>query len=273
MLGRRCCILVSSIHLALFASAAQAASLERLGDGRIVLKALGEELAFREKDAPRIGLYWPSYPCDPKRSGGVTLALWLEDPKVAECLKTAIPDNFVPGSKHSLTLKIYLGYEDGSRYPGAGKRIDRPLGQVSPLYPGRIEQGELPEPPFLSGELYVGLRHPFTELECLTPIQGQPDALGYRSHGGDKSPPNEQYSLPANRRMGAATRPLCLGCSHVSSAHCAVALRSADKVVALSLEWFDWDFHGPRPTWVMYDAAARKIAQSIFIDRTPGDLQ
>jgi hypothetical protein len=43
--------------------------------------------------------------------------------------------------------------------------------------------------------------------------------------------------------------------------------------VSLSLRWFDWDFHGPRSTWILYDAAARKIAQSIFIDRAPGDLQ
>jgi hypothetical protein len=204
----------------------------------------------------------------------VTLALWLDDPKVAECLNRILPDDFVPGQRQSLTLKIYLGYEDGRMYPGVGKRIDQPLGDVPPLYPGGVEPDELPDPPLLSGEMFVHVRHSYTGLECLTPVKGPPDALGYEPHGGDKSPPNEQYTLPPDRRLGHASRPLCVGCARTGrSWDCAVSMRSSDKAVSLSLGWYDWNFQRPQSTWTLYDAAARKIAQSIFIDRAPGDVQ
>jgi hypothetical protein len=38
-------------------SSAPAASLERLGDGRIVITAFGERLAFREKDARNVDFF------------------------------------------------------------------------------------------------------------------------------------------------------------------------------------------------------------------------
>jgi hypothetical protein len=267
--------LIAGLLCATAAPSAHSASLERLGDGRIVLTALGERLAFREKDAGRINVYWPPYPCDPKpRSVFVTLALWLDDPKVAECLNRAIPDGVVPDKRQSMTLQIYLGFEDGRGYRTSGKRPDQPLDNVPPLYPGGIKPEELPEPPMLSGEMYVNVRHPYAGLECLSPVKGPPDTLGYEPHGGDKSPPNLQYTLPPDRRADHALRPLCVGCSRTGNSwDCAVIVRSSDKAVSLSLQWFDWDFHGPRSTWLLYDAAARKIAQSIFIDRAPGDLQ
>lgn len=54
---------------------AHASSLERLGDGRVVVQVLGERLAFRDLDAGRVGLNWPSYRCDPKPKGSTTLEL------------------------------------------------------------------------------------------------------------------------------------------------------------------------------------------------------
>lgn len=163
---------------------AHSASLERLGDGRVVIKALGERLAFREKDASRVMWYWPSEPCGPKRRSSLTVALWLEDPEVAECLKLAIPDDFVPDRRQTIGFKIYFGYENGGRYPGLGKRIDQPLGNVPPLYPGGIKPEELPEPPFLDREFLISIRSSYTGLECLSPIKGPQDALGYEPHGG-----------------------------------------------------------------------------------------
>jgi hypothetical protein len=35
-------------------------------ESRIVLTALGEKFAFREKDADHVELYWPQYPCKPR---------------------------------------------------------------------------------------------------------------------------------------------------------------------------------------------------------------
>ena len=58
-------ILAGSI-CALSSVSVLAASLERLSDGRIVLTALGEKFAFREKDADHVELYWPQYPCQPR---------------------------------------------------------------------------------------------------------------------------------------------------------------------------------------------------------------
>jgi hypothetical protein len=275
-IGRIKCRLALAAWLvsAMVAVDAQPASLVRTGDGRIVLTALGERMVFREKDAARINLYWPPYPCDPKPSSvSVTLALWLDDPKVAECLNRAIPDAFVPDKRQSMTLQIYLSFEDGRGYRTSGKRVDQPLGNMPPLYPGGIKPEELPEPPMLSGEVRVSVRHPQIGLECLSPIKGPLDALGYEPRGPGKSPPFSLYTLPSDRRPGHTSRPLCVSCSQISGWDCAVSVRSLDKAVSLSLSWFDWDFHGPRPTWILYDVTARKIAQTIFIDRVPGDVQ
>lgn len=266
-------LMAALLAVVAIAPAARAASLEHLDDGRVVIRALGERLAFREKDAARVMWYWPSEPCSSKTHLSLSLARWLEDSDVAKCLESAIPDNFVPNGRQSITFKIYLGYENGIRYPGVGKRIDRPLGDVPPLFPGDIKPEELPEPPLLSGVFSVSIRNPYTGLECLSPSTEPQDALGYERHGGGKSPPTSEYTLSADRRLNHASRRLCIGCSQISAWSCSVALRSSDNVAALSLSWFDWDFHGPRPTWVMYDAIARKIADTIFIDRNPGSVQ
>jgi hypothetical protein len=264
-------LLIAALVCATATPSAHSASLERLGDGRVVIKAFGEKLAFREKDASAVGFYWPKYNCDPKGGSGSTLAHWLDDPRVAECLNRTIPDEFLPGSRQSLTFKIYLTFQDGRLYPGAGKRIDRPLSDVSPLYPGAIKTEELPETPFLSGDLEVRLRDPYTGLECLSPVEGPPDALGYQILRAGKSPSSALYTLPADRRPGHTSKPLCVTCSQLSG--CFVVLRSSDKVVSLSLGWRERDILRSQPSWSLYDVAARRIAQSIFIDRAPGDVQ
>jgi hypothetical protein len=260
-----------AILLCTMGTAAHSATIERLGNGRVVVKVLGEKLTFREKDAHRVQLFWPSYRCEPRPSA-VTLALWLDDPKVAECIDQMVPTEFSPGSRLSVTFKIYLGYEDGSGYPGAGRKISQPLPSSLAIYPGGIGVVDLPVPPLLTGEVLVRVKSSYTGLECLSPVVGSPDDMGYEPHGPQKVPPFSVFTLPPDRRPGVASKPLCVSCSQVSAWKCSAMLRSTDKAVSLSLSWYDWDYRGPRPTWALYDAAARKIAAAIFIDR-PDELQ
>jgi hypothetical protein len=266
-------LLIAALVCATATPSAHSASLERLGDGRVVITAFGERLAFREKDAGNIFFYWPKYNCDPEDGSGSNLARWLDDSKVAECLNRTIPDGVVPGERRALLFKIFLTYEDGRKYPGVGKRIDQPLGNVPPLYPGGVKPEELPEPPLLSGQMYINVDPSYAGEACTSPVEVLPDALGYRTHPGGKSPPSVGYILPPDRRPGHASRPLCVSCRQIGTWDCSVNLRSSDKTVSLSLEWFDRNFQGPQSTWTLYDAAARKIAQSIFIDHPSGDVQ
>jgi hypothetical protein len=85
------------------------------------------------------------------------------------------------------------------------------------------------------------------------------------------SPRFEEYTLTAAARIGSASRPLCVSCVH--GVDCAVDLISSDNATGVSLSWDQGEFIGPQPEWLKYDAAARKIAQSIFIDRPAGDFQ
>lgn len=245
--------------------------MEQLADGRIVIHILGERLAFREQDASRVGLNWPPYPCDPKPMGSTNLELWLQDPRVASCLDRYIPDAFVSGERQSVVLRIHLAYEDGSRYPGAGKRIDQPLGDMPPLYPGGVSVKDLPSPPLLSGEVFLRVRDPYTPLWCLSPAEGSPDELGFQVLRAGRSPTGGLYTVPPNRRIGETSRPLCVTCSQLSG--CTVVLRSSDSAVSLELNWHERDIHRPQANWLLYDAAARDIANSIFIDRSLGDVQ
>jgi hypothetical protein len=44
--------------LILFSASAHSASLERLGDGRVVITVFGERLAFRESDVDNVYFWW-----------------------------------------------------------------------------------------------------------------------------------------------------------------------------------------------------------------------
>jgi hypothetical protein len=262
---RRACIV--ALIASLIAPNLEAASLERLPDGRIVLTALGEKFAFREKDADEVDLHWPSYPCKPVPQR-VSLALWRDDPVVAACLDKARPDHFPLGSQQSLTLRIRLTFENGEPYPGTGKRIDQPIGTDFFLYPGPIKSTDLPTPPRLFGFVFVSVLHVNKNFRPNVPADGPPDSLGYQAHRVGKAPPF--YRLPADRRPGNAMKPLDVACSDVEALHCSISLRSADGYVGLGLDWLG---PSPRVDWTLYDAAARKIADSVFIARKPGDIQ
>jgi hypothetical protein len=232
-----------------------------------VLTALGEKLAFREKVADHVELYWPEYPCTP-RPNRVSLALWRDDPVVAACLNKAIPNEFPPGSRQSLTLRVKFTFEDGESYPAKRKRIDEPIGADSLLYPGRIKASDLPTSPRLFEFMFVGVFHVNRAFDPNVPADGLPDSLGYQAHRIGNAPPF--FRLPADRRPDKAVRPLDVACSDASPSHCSISLRSTDGYVGLGLEWLG---PSPRSGWVHYDAAARKIADSIFIARTPGGIQ
>jgi len=252
---------------ALFSAGASAASFERLPDGRIVLTALGEKFAFRERDLDRVDLYWPEYPCKPAPTR-LSLALWREDPVVAACLNKIIPDDFPPGSRLSLTLRVQFTFEGGERYPEKGKRIEESLTTGSILHPGQLTPGDLPDPPRLFSFIYVGVLHVNKDFRSEIPADGNPDALGFQAHRVGKLRPF--YRLPADRRIGMPIRSLDVACSDIESSHCSISLKSADGYVGLGLEWLG---PSPRSGWPIYDAAARKIANAIFVARTPGDIQ
>jgi hypothetical protein len=200
----------------------------------------------------------------------VTLALWRDDPVVGNCLNQAIPSDFPSDSRTSITFRVEFIYEDGSRYPAPGRRIDQFHGGSPPLYPGRLEAGELPDPPRLM-DLYVGVQRGGSRVfEAYTPPVGLPDDLGYQKHRGGNAP--AFFVLPAERRLGHASRPLEVPCddSDPLADHCSISVRSDDSSVGLRLEWL-----GPTSKfgWAAYDAAARKMARAIFIDHPADDLQ
>lgn len=273
---------LSALFVALWMSAlsvftpfgAEAASIERLPDGRVVLIVLGERLAFREQDADRVGLQWPSDVCRSKHPMGLMLRRWLDDPDLAACLKTAIPDSFVERS--SVTFIVYFGYQDGNSYPGAGRRIDQPLAASSSLYPGHLEVSELPAPPLLLGAFFVTVRDPAIATECAADFEGASDELGYRRLTIGKSPPISRFMRSSDRRPQFATapsRPACLACTAISTWKCSIEMSSQDGRVAVSIDWLEPSFRGPKSSWDLYDTATRKIAHSIFVDRSAGDIQ
>jgi hypothetical protein len=113
--------------------------------------------------------------------------------------------------------------------------------------------------------MYVGvLQHTDSYRAPDMPTDGPADDLGYQKyHAGE---PGEFYRLLADRRIGKASRPLDIACG----SYCSVSIVSSDGHVGLRLEWMG---PSPRSGWSKYDAAARKIADSIFAARAAGDLQ
>lgn len=241
------------VGVVLAATKAGAASLERLGDGRVIVMAFGERLAFREKDAERVDFFW-NYHCDPKDNLGATLADWLNDPQVAECLNRTIPDG-VPDDHRNLTFLVTLVVDEGL------------------VYPGGIDARDIAKTSLFRRRLYVSLKDTSIKGDCNFPAPGISGKLGYDLDPLSVSPKWDEYTLKASSRIGDASRPLCVACTTIGTESCSVHLSSSDRTVGVGLGWEQWELIGPQAPWATYDAAARKIAQSIFIDRPARDFQ
>jgi hypothetical protein len=237
------------------AQSLRAASLQRLTDGRVIVTAFGERLAFREKDAERIDFFWENYPCDPRNSVGSTLARWLNDPKVGECLNRTIPDKFT-NINRSFSFTIIPIQEDGFVYPGGVNATE--ISQTS-LVTRSVKA-------ILRGPTHIGFRDDPT-------VPTTPAQFGYEHYSQGISPEVDRYILKAPDRLNNAVRPLHISCVEINIETCSVDLDSSDRTAALTLEWSQGNFIDPKSDWIKYDAAARKMAQSIFIDRPAGDFQ
>jgi hypothetical protein len=240
-------------------SAANAASVQRLPDGRVIITAFGERLAFREKDAARIDFFWPlDAVCNSSEGPGSTLARWLNDPKVADCLNRTIPDDARKNPDVPMTSDIAF--------------MVIPAEDNGLIYPGGIKPDEISKTSLGERSLNIALTNSYIKGDCTFKGPGIPDNLGYALHRISKSPGRTEYMLKASERIGGASRPLCVSCGDPPNISCAVHLISSDEATAVYLGW-DQGYAGPEPDWLKYDAAARKIAQSIFIDRPAGDFQ
>jgi hypothetical protein len=264
------------------AVSARAASVERQADGRVIVSALSQRLYFRERDAEWIEL-WPPGECGaPKR---VNLAKWLSDSQMAECLNRAFPDS---GGRHrTLFISMPAILDSGRIFPGNVEPTN--IGGIAPLG--------------MSVELMEAPRvRPETPISANPPVAAP---LGYTLYSRKTSFEQDTYVLDASKRMGQASRSLRIECTRpgappsvegcridASSADglamcwkpgeappeesCAVTLNSADGMATLNLFWrqkVDVVQGGPQLEWLNYDAAARQIADSIFMDRPAGDLQ
>jgi hypothetical protein len=180
-----------------------------------------------------------------------------------------IPDNFPLGSQQSLTLRVRFTFESGEPYPGRGRRVDEPLATNSALYPGQIKPSDLPARPRLLTFMFVGVLHANKAFNPNLQVEGPSDEFGYQAYhriGKEAT----VYRLPADRRLGHATRAVDIPCSDSADAVCSVSVGSSDGFVSLGLRWLG---PSPRADWSLYDAAARKISDSIFVGRKPGDIQ
>jgi len=222
-----------------------------------VITAFGERLAFREKDAGNVELWWLGR-CHQLNSVESALEQWLHDPKVAECLNRTIPTDAVDieGALGSILFQVTLVVEDGIVYPGGINANELSKTSTSPYRRPSISS-----------------RQPGFKDDCRFDNPGIQDRLGYELHAITVSPNHEEYTLNATARLGQTSRPLCVACGKDSIVACAVHLISGDRAVEVALGWDRGEETGPQPEWLVYDAAARKIAESIFIDRSPGDLQ
>jgi len=260
-------LLVASLFCATVISLAHAATLERFDDGRVVVSALGERLTFRKVDAASVGLTMRADAgCDSKTKGigETTLARWLDDPKVAECLEREIQDKPKQGYYRAIRFHIKFTHENERVYDQDG----------GILYPGGIKQDELPERATLESEFFVNVRHPQIGRDCALPVEGGAGRLGFETLREEAQSPLIHYTLASGLRHGRTSKPLCLVCDPGGRyPSCNVLLWSKDKAVALILPWSERHFDGPQPSWLVYDEVARKVAQSIFADRPPGDLQ
>jgi hypothetical protein len=87
-------------------------------EGKIILTVWGQRMAFMEKDAESIFIYWPDEICKqprpphqfttPPEGPDGSLARWLRDPKEAECFERSLPDT--PDEKTTIELRIWNDY-------------------------------------------------------------------------------------------------------------------------------------------------------------------
>lgn len=263
--GRFVNAILISLAWALIAADAQCASFETLPDGRVVLTVLGEKLAFHEHDLGNVDLYWPMYPCQPGRSQ-VTLALWRADPDVKACLDKVLPDDYPEGSRQTLTLRLLLRFEDGTRYPE--KKITDPITTSIFLSPGHIDPKDLPVPPRVY-EMKVSLSSAGrATTRPQSTIDGPPDSLGYQVMDAGKR--WERHLLSASGRLGVASKPVSIACSEEVESNCSFAVSSSDNKASIGIGWLG---PNPRADWKKYDLVLRKLADLIFIAKPPGDVQ
>jgi len=230
---------------------ANAAVLEKLSDGRVVVTAFGEKLAFRQKDAGRIEFEMITDACNPKHSFMYTLKQWFEDPKIAQCMERAIPSN--SGGMQAIQISIEPTIDDGL------------------LFPGGISQDQL-APDLLKEHLNIALNYP-PGSNCQSDKDWRSGPPGYQVRFVSRSPPQLEYRTSADRRIGSLSRPLCILCKELESA-CGVVLNSRDYHAVLYFTWRVPGIYTPNTAnWPSYDKVARDIARSIFIDRPAGDFQ
>lgn len=143
------------------------------------------------------------------------------------------------------------------------------------VYPGGIKPEEIPATALLNRSLSISLRAAYSGRDCLSPVEGVADQLGYEKHPVGKAPTFDEYSLPPASRIDKVSRPLCVSCVAIWEQRpgCNVVEVSADNAAMLQFGWQESNFSGPGAAWASYDVVARKIAQSIFIDRPMGDFQ
>jgi hypothetical protein len=87
---------------------------------------------------------------------------------------------------------------------------------------------------------------------------------------------SKRFYLPAERRQGHATEPLCVVCGPYyqgQASTCALYLWSRDKAVRFGMMWSPGSDVRPSERWIDADFALRKIAHSIFIDAAADDFQ
>ena len=258
--GRKLLTLIMSVSFAIGATGtATTASLKESGAHYLELKADGEVLAFRSKDANKVDILGITpCPTQPAEFRSANLADWLADQKLADCLNKEIPDGR-PVKGLGLIIKPIPRNEDGL------------------IYPGEIQSNDFPKQALNWRSLVIGLAHGDQSPVCRSPPTGGPDSLGFMM---SLVLPNVihyiEYTLPANMRLDGASRPLCIICTAFERLpdlnSCKVSLVSKDGSASLSLMWYP-KWPDPSPDWIRYDRSTRMIADEIFTARSKGDLQ
>jgi hypothetical protein len=263
----RATMLLSTLALA------HAASIERRPDGTLLVTAEGEHFTFSQRDERRIFFLGPKLrgcaktydfrdPSPFKDLYG-SLARWLDDPELAPCFDGLAPTDKA-AEKSEFSFNVAASRDNHVVYSGvfepdfAGKQASLVINGVS------FVVNKEPQP---------GLTEPCVELPSDLPLE----ADFYRSKAflvgpdDDKQIQSVKYSLPASRRLGSASAPLCVSCSVVNWWTCNETIFSSDRSVRLSVGWSQ-SAREPRPEWLKIDAGLRGIALAIFIDRPPGDF-
>jgi len=210
--------------------------------------------------------------CNPKSSVSIStsFAAWLADPKAADCIGERLPSDRPTPDPIDVSLDGSYFQEGAIVYPGSIRREDA----ITFLWNDPRQRDSKGNQGLSSGfkinilsDRIVAITR-FCNKSNLRNISLRPYEAGstwYTNGSGGV--------LPAADRIGAVEQDLCVGCAVITSSRCNIVLVSRDKRVALVFEWYQDNPPVPRSEWVRFDATARKIAQSIFVDRPPGDFQ